>query len=81
MTSKREGERRARQRAADEERRPQQRLIDRLAWRIDEWVERTGTSRPTVWRHARNGTLKVVYQGQIPFVPRSEAVRLGFIEA
>jgi hypothetical protein len=52
-----------------------------LAWRVDEWVALTGTSRPTVWRHHRDGKLKIVYIDKIPFVPRTEAIRLGFITA
>jgi hypothetical protein len=51
----------------------------RLGWRIDEWVAQTGTSRPTVWRQVKRGDLKLVYIGPMPIVPRSEAVRLGFI--
>lgn len=51
----------------------------RLGWRIDEWVAQTGTSRPTVWRQVKRGDLRIVYVGPMPMVPRSEAVRLGFI--
>ena len=73
MLTKKEAARRARQRAGG--------IENRLAWRIDEWVALTGTSRPTVWRHAKAGTLKIVYHGSIPLIPRSEAIRLGFVEA
>lgn len=56
-------------------------LDQALGWRIDEWVALTGTSRPTVWRHHRDHKLKIVYIDKIPFVPRTEAIRLGFIDA
>jgi len=52
-----------------------------LGWRINEWCALVGCSRPTVWRHNRAGKLKLIYIGEIPFIPRSEAVRLGFIDA
>lgn len=71
--TQREKERRARQRRAS--------LDQRLGWRIDEWVALTGTSRPTVWRHARDGKLRIVYMDKIPIIPRTEAVRLGLINA
>jgi hypothetical protein len=72
--TKQEEERRERRRRAS--------LVDqRLGWRIKEWIELTGTSRPTVWRHAKTGKLRLVYMGGIPIVPRSEAIRLGLIEA
>jgi hypothetical protein len=56
-------------------------LDQRLGWRINEWIALTGTSRPTVWRHAKTGKLRLVYMGDIPIVPRTEAVRLGLIKA
>jgi hypothetical protein len=71
--TQREKERRARQRRAS--------LDQRLGWRINEWIALTGTSRPTVWRHAKDGKLKIVYMGDIPIVPRTEAIRLGLIDA
>jgi len=69
----RELERRRRQRQAS--------LDSRLGWRIDEWCQLTGTSRPTVWRQAKAGILKLVYVGNIPIVPRTEAIRLGLIQS
>jgi hypothetical protein len=51
----------------------------RLGWRIDEWVALTNTSRPTVWRQVKSGSLRIVYVDKIPFVPRTEAIRLGFL--
>jgi hypothetical protein len=61
---------------------PEQRaaLLDRLGWRLNEWSYLTGTSRPTIWRQARAGKLRIAYIDKIPTVPRSEAIRLGLIE-
>jgi hypothetical protein len=56
-------------------------LDARLGWRIDEWVALTGTSRPTVWRQAKAGTLRITYIGNIPIIPRTEAIRLGLIQS
>jgi hypothetical protein len=67
-----EAEPRARQRRAS--------LDHRLGWRISEWVELTGTSRPTLWRQVKSGKLKIVYVGTVPLVPRAEAIRLGLID-
>ena len=81
----REKKRRARQRSShalvikERQRRSAASLDQALGWRIDEWIALTGTSRPTVWRHHRDGKLKIVYVDKIPFVPRTEAIRLGFI--
>jgi predicted DNA-binding transcriptional regulator AlpA len=52
---------------------------DRLGWRLPEWMRLTGTSRPTLWRQIKRGDLKIVSIGSTRMVPRSEAVRLGFI--
>ena len=81
-----EKKRRARQRSharivKERQRRRAASLDQALGWRIDEWVALTGLSRPTVWRHSRDGKLKIIYVDKIPFVPRTEAVRLGFITA
>jgi hypothetical protein len=54
---------------------------ERLGWRIAEWVALTGISRPTVWRQAKSGALRLIYIDKIPIVPRTEAVRLGLIES
>ena len=59
---------------------PQERLTDRIAWRINEWCELTNTSRPTAWRQAKSGKLKLAYVDKTPYVTRAEAIRLGFIE-
>ena len=90
--TKRERERRARQRQAshqrshalivkERQRRRAASLDQALGWRIDEWVALTGLSRPTVWRHHRDNKLKIIYVDKIPFVPRTEAIRLEFITA
>ena len=89
--TKRERQRRARQRRGrkrshalivQERTRRRAALIDQaLGWRIDEWVALTGTSRPTVWRQNRDRKLKIIYVDNIPFVPRTEAIRLGFVDA
>jgi hypothetical protein len=83
----RERKRRARQRRhsharviKEREQRRAASLDQALGWRVDEWCALTGVSRPTVWRHSRDGKLKIVYLDKIPFVPRTEAIRLGFIE-
>ena len=60
---------------------PQERLTDRIAWRINEWCELTSTSRPTAWRQAKSGKLKLAYVDKTPYVTRAEAIRLGFIES
>ena len=80
----REKNRRARQRShalivKERQRRRAASLDQALGWRIDEWVALTGTSRPTVWRQHRDRKLKIIYVDKIPFVPRTEAIRLGFI--
>lgn len=54
-------------------------LNGRIGWRISEWNRLTGTSRATTWRQVKAGQLKVIHIGQIPLIPRSEAVRLGLI--
>jgi hypothetical protein len=84
--TKRERQRRARPRrhaliVKERQRRRAASLDQALGWRIDEWVALTGLSRPTVWRHNRDGKLKIIYVDKIPFVPRTEAIRLGFITA
>jgi hypothetical protein len=85
--TKRERERRASHQRShalivkERQRRRAASLDQALGWRIDEWVALTGLSRPTVWRHHRDNKLKIIYVDKIPFVPRTEAIRLGFITA
>jgi hypothetical protein len=84
MTTREKKKRRARQRphalVIKERQRRRAACIDQaLGWRIDEWTALTGVSRPTVWRQNRDGKLKIIYVDKIPFVPRTEAIRLSFI--
>ena len=37
-------------------------------FRIKDWCEETHTSPATTWRRIKDGTLKVVYYGRIPFI-------------
>jgi hypothetical protein len=53
---------------------PQERLTDRIAWRINEWCELTNTSRPTAWRQAKSGKLRLAYVDKTPYVTRAEAM-------
>jgi hypothetical protein len=55
-------------------------LNDRLGWRLPEWMQLTGTSRPTLWRQVKRGDLRIVRIGKTPMVPRSEAIRIGLID-
>jgi hypothetical protein len=59
--------------------RPQ--IDGRLGWRLAEWTALTGTSLSTTSRQIRRGDLRVVRLGATRIVPRSEAVRLGFIQS
>jgi predicted DNA-binding transcriptional regulator AlpA len=54
---------------------------DRLGWRINEWTALTRTSRPTIWRQIKDGRLKIIDVNGIKLIPRSEAVRLGLLDA
>ncbi len=42
--------------------------IKRRRYRINQWCAETGTSRSTAWRRIKDGTLKVVHYGKIPFI-------------
>jgi hypothetical protein len=87
--TKREKERRARQRSRAYANARKERQVRRaaaivdnaLGWRINEWCSLVGCSRPTVWRQSRDGKLKLIYVNKMPYVPRTEAIRLGFINA
>lgn len=52
-----------------------------LGYRINQWCVLTGTSRPTIWRQVKTGRLKMISVNGIRLIPRSEALRLGLIEA
>ena len=81
MTISTKAQRRAHKGAADKAHGAEQLLSDRIVFRLNEWCRITGQSRQTIWRHHKRGVLRLVYQGDIPYVPRSEAVRLGFLPA
>jgi excisionase family DNA binding protein len=51
----------------------------RLGFRIAEFVEMTGTSRPTVQRMLARGDVKTVRIGSVKLIPRTELVRLGLL--
>ena len=55
--------------------------ISRIAYRITEWSDMTGTSRVTTWRAIKNRTLQVIDYNGIKLIPASEAVRLRFLDA
>jgi hypothetical protein len=40
----------------------------RRRYRLQQFVAETGTSKATVWRRIKDGTLKVEYFGDIPFI-------------
>jgi hypothetical protein len=50
--------------------------LNRVAYRISEWSEMTGTSRITTWRAIRDGKLKAVDYCGIKLIPDSERARL-----
>jgi hypothetical protein len=52
-----------------------------LGWRIAEFAKMISVGRATLSRMAKDGELKLIYFGDIPIVPRTEAVRLGLIKA
>jgi hypothetical protein len=54
---------------------------DRLAWRVAEFCKLVTVSRATISKMAKAGKITLVYFGDVPVVPRSEAVRLGLISA
>jgi len=54
---------------------------DRLGFRINEFIEMTGTSRPTVQRMLARGDVRTVKIGSVKLIPRSELIRLGLLAA
>jgi hypothetical protein len=54
-------------------------LDDRLGWRVAEFCKLVPVNRATISKMAKQGKLTLVYFGDVPIVPRSEAVRLGLI--
>jgi excisionase family DNA binding protein len=51
-----------------------------LAHRIDEFVERARTSRPTVYRLMNEGKLRYIIVRNHRLIPVSEYARLGYVE-
>jgi excisionase family DNA binding protein len=54
---------------------------DRLGFRINEFIEMTGTSRPTVQRMLARGDVKTIMVGTVRLIPRTELIRLGLLAA
>lgn len=54
---------------------------DRLGGRVMEFCKLVPVSRPTVMKMAKDGKLNLVYFGDTPIVPRTEAIHLGLISA
>jgi hypothetical protein len=54
---------------------------DRLGWRITEFCKLVSVSPATVSKMSKAGKIKLIYLGDLPIVPRSEAIRLGLISA
>lgn len=54
---------------------------DRLGWRVAEFCRLVPVNRATISRMAKQGKLTLIYFGDVPIVPRIEAVRLGLISA
>ena len=51
----------------------------RLGFRIGEWAALTGGSPVTVWRRIKDGSIPTVGHGPTKLIPRSYAVRTGYI--
>jgi hypothetical protein len=54
---------------------------DRLGWRIAEFCKLVPVNRATISKMAKQGKIHLVYFGDVPVVPRTEAIRLGLITA
>jgi hypothetical protein len=54
---------------------------DRLGWRIAEFCKLVPVSRSLISKMSKEGKINLVYFGDVPVVPRTEAVRLGLISA
>jgi hypothetical protein len=53
---------------------------DRLGWRIAEFCKLVPVSRSLISKMSKEGKINLVYFGDVPVVPRTEAVRLGLIK-
>jgi hypothetical protein len=54
-------------------------LNERLGFRVNEWAELTGSSRVTVWRLIKAGKIPLVGHGATKVIPRSYAIKAGYI--
>jgi hypothetical protein len=54
---------------------------ERLGWRMAEFCRLIRVDRATVLKMSKAGKLNLVYFGKCPVVPRTEAIRLGLINA
>jgi hypothetical protein len=54
---------------------------ERLGWRVAEFCKLVHIDRSTISKMAKQGKLTLVYFGDVPVVPRSEAIRLGLISS
>jgi hypothetical protein len=54
---------------------------NRLGWRVAEFCLLVGMNRATISKMAKLGKLNLIYFGDVPIVPRAEAIRLGLISA
>jgi hypothetical protein len=54
---------------------------DRLGWRVAEFCTLVPVSKALISKMAKDGKLNLIYFGDVPIVPRTEAVRLGLIAA
>jgi hypothetical protein len=54
---------------------------DRLGWRVSEFCKLVRVDRSTISKMAKQGKLTLIYFGDVPIVPRTEAIRLGLISA
>jgi hypothetical protein len=54
---------------------------ERLGWRISEFCKLVPVNRSTISKMAKQGKLTLIYFGDVPIVPRTEAIRIGLINA
>jgi hypothetical protein len=54
---------------------------DRLGWRVAEFAKLVSISPATIYKMGKSGKIRLEYFGDLPVVPRTEAVRLGLISA
>jgi hypothetical protein len=54
---------------------------DRLGWRVAEFCRLVPVSKSLISKMSKEGKLNLIYFGDVPIVPRTEAIRLGLIAA